>query len=151
GVIYSAEREFHDSRLAMAGGLSMVDTVSEQALQKLTEDAVGQAARVWLRRLIYAMAAVFFLSLIAYNFVDIDLWHQMALIRESLAAGHLLKADPFAYTPTRTPWVDHEWGAGAIAFFLTRWFDGRTILLVKFFLAFGTGFVCVRCAEKMGA
>ena len=34
-----------------------------------------------------AGTAFFFLALISYNFVDIDIWHQMALIRASLRAG----------------------------------------------------------------
>ena len=89
--------------------------------------------------------------MIAWNFVDIDLWHQMALIRESLAQGHLLKIDPYAYTPTVRPLIDHEWGAGAIAYFATQWLGGRAILLLKFALAFATAFACVRCAKSRGA
>jgi hypothetical protein len=65
----------------------------------------------WLRWATLLGCGAFLCQLIAYNFVDIDLWHQMALIRESVAAGHLLKADPYAYTPTVRPWIDHEWGA----------------------------------------
>jgi hypothetical protein len=48
----------------------------------------------WTVALALAGCAAFFFSLIAYNFVDIDIWHEMALIRGSLAAGHLLKQDP---------------------------------------------------------
>lgn len=93
----------------------------------------------------------FFCALISYNFVDIDLWHQMALIRESISAGHLLKADPYAYTPTIYPCVDHEWGAGVIAYFSTAWFGSRAILLVKFLVALGTGFLCAECSKRKGA
>jgi len=96
-------------------------------------------------------AAFFFFALISYNFVDIDIWHQMALIRESLLAGHLLRTDPFAYTPTLAPWIDHEWGAGAIAYFATRSLGGRALLILKFLLAAGTGALCWRCAAKLGA
>ncbi|HVI07485.1 MAG TPA: hypothetical protein VND65_04240 [Candidatus Binatia bacterium] len=85
--------------------------------------------------------AAFFWQLIAYNFVDIDLWHQMGLIRESVAAGHLLKTDVFAYTPT-LPWIDHEWGAGAIAFLAVKWFGPRAIIVLKFATAFGTLCLC---------
>lgn len=106
---------------------------------------------VALRWVSYGALGAFFLTLIAYNFVDIDIWHQMALIRESVLSGHLLKTDPFAYTPTLSPWIDHEWGAGAIAFFATRWFGGTAIVLLKFLLAMGTGFICLRCAERKGA
>lgn len=75
----------------------------------------------------------------------------MALIRESLAQGHLLKVDPYAYTPTIRPLIDHEWGAGAIAYFATRWLGGGAILLLKFALAFGTAFACIRCGKSLGA
>jgi hypothetical protein len=105
----------------------------------------------WLRRASIAGSALFLVALISYNFVDIDIWHQMALIRESVATGHLLHADPFAYTPTITPWIDHEWGAGAVAYFATGWFGGRALLALKFLLALGTGALCWRCSRKLGA
>lgn len=100
-----------------------------------------------LRALSLLACALFLFALIAYNFVDIDLWHEMALIRDSLAAGHLLKADPYAYTPTIHPWVDHEWGAGAVAYFTTQWFGPRAIIFLKFATALGTAFACYLCAR----
>jgi len=96
-------------------------------------------------------SACFFVALIAYNFVDIDLWHQMALIRESLTAGHLLRADVYAYTPTTRPWVDHEWGAGAVAYFVSTWLGDRGILLIKFSLALGTFLLCRQAARVWDA
>jgi hypothetical protein len=96
-------------------------------------------------------SACFLLALIAFNFVDIDLWHQMALIRESVRAGHLLRQDVYAYTPTVHPWVDHEWGAGAIAYFATQWFGGRAIALLKFSLALGTLLLCWQAARFRNA
>jgi len=105
----------------------------------------------WLRRTSIAGAVLFFFALISYNFVDIDIWHQMALIRESLRAGQLLRADPFAYTPTIKPWIDHEWGAGAVAYFSTLWLGGRALLILKFLLAAGTLAVCWRCATEVGS
>lgn len=112
--------------------------------------AQESARAAWLRWLSLVGLGSFLLALISYNFVDIDIWHQMALIRGSLSAGHLLKIDPYAYTPTLSPWIDHEWGAGAIAFFATLWFGARAILALKFLMALGTGFLCVRCSGKMG-
>jgi hypothetical protein len=117
---------------------------------RTTDRGIGtqtQKSNELLRRATLAGCAALLFQLLAYNFVDIDIWHQMALIRESLSAGHLLKTDPYAYTPTLRPWIDHEWGAGAIAYFTTVWFGGRAILAVKFLLASGTGFLCVRCCQ----
>jgi len=105
----------------------------------------------WLRWATFAGCGAFLCQLIAYNFVDIDIWHQTALIRESVAAGHLLKADPYAYTPTVHPWIDHEWGAGAIAYLATVWLGSRAIVVLKFLTALGTGVLCVRCSEARGA
>jgi hypothetical protein len=101
-----------------------------------------------LRWAVFVGLGSFLCALISYNFVDIDLWHQMALIRESLSSGHLLKTDPYAYTPTIYPIVDHEWGAGLIAYFSTVWFGSRAILVLKFLLALGTGFLCLRCSKR---
>src|SRR5579864_2314992 len=113
--------------------------------------AADQERGPWLCWLPLVACALFFCALISYNFVDIDIWHQMALIRESLAAGHLLTVDVYAYTPTIRPWVDHEWGAGAIAYFLTAWLGSRSIVLLKFTAALGTLLVCFFCARRRGA
>jgi hypothetical protein len=96
----------------------------------------------WTVALALAGCAAFFFSLIAYNFVDIDIWHEMALIRGSLAAGHLLKQDPYSYVPTLHPWIDHEWGAGALAYLGTMWLGPRWILVLKFVAAFATLAAC---------
>jgi hypothetical protein len=92
----------------------------------------------------------FLISLIAYNFIDIDTWHEMALIRESLAAGHLLKTDPYAYTPTVTPMVDHEWGAGVIAYGLVEYVGPRSLILLKFLIAFATFAIAGASAYRAG-
>jgi len=103
------------------------------------------------RTLVYVFGTALLLALISYNFIDIDLWHQMGLIRASLQAGHLLSQDPFAYTPTIQPLVDHEWGAGVLAFFLSKWLGGTGILLLKFAVAFGAIALALRVAELRGA
>ena len=60
-----------------------------------------------------AMAAAFLAGIAHLTFLDPDMLHGMALIRESLRIGHLPLADGFAYTPTVYPVVHHEWAAGA--------------------------------------
>src|ERR1700734_4053771 len=80
--------------------------------QFVTESVVRNTAqkgrRTWLRFASYAGLMSFFLSLTAFNLVDVDIWHEMALIRESLRAGHLLTRDVLAYTPTLYPCIHHE-------------------------------------------
>jgi len=105
----------------------------------------------WPRVAIWLGLGSFFVSLISYHFVDIDLWHQMALVRESLSARHLLRSDPYAYTPTMSLWIDHEWGAGVVAYFATLWFGARAVIVLKLALALGTGLASVKCARLRGA
>src|SRR5579871_4243362 len=104
-----------------------------------------------LRSVPLLACASLFCALISYNFVDIDIWHQMALIRERLSSGHLVTVDVYAYTPTIRPWVDHEWGAGAIAYFLTAWIGPRSIVLLKFAAALGTLWASFSCARRREA
>ncbi len=111
---------------------------------------VPSGARVlWV--VVFPGCASYLLARISLNFVDIDIWHQMNLIRASLAAGHLLTEDPFAYVQTVRPMIDHEWGAGVIAFFVGKWMGGAGLLIVKFAVAMSTLTVVMRVAQKRAA
>jgi hypothetical protein len=114
-------------------------------------DAMQDRRDRWLRFAAYAALMSFFLSLTAYNLVDVDIWHEMALVRESLRAGHLLTRDIFAYTPTVYPSIHHEWGAGMVAYGLTHWFGGNAVLILKYLIALAIGVVSLRCAKSLGA
>lgn len=92
------------------------------------------------------LVSMYFLR-ITNNVVDPDLWHQMALIREFITLGHIPLEDRFAYTPTIYPSVHHEWGAGAIAYFLATRFGAPGILTAKYLLALiilAFSFLCLR-------
>jgi hypothetical protein len=45
-----------------------------------------------------------------------DVFHEMALAREWLACGAFPREDCFAYTPTVSPAVHHEWGTGLLLY-----------------------------------
>jgi hypothetical protein len=107
--------------------------------------------QLWLKFASYGGLISIFFSLTAYNLVDVDIWHEMVLIRESLRAGHLLTRDVFAYTPTVYPSIHHEWGAGLIAYGLTHWIGGGAILILKYLIALLIGFLCLQCAKSIGA
>src|SRR5258708_18706380 len=66
-----------------------------------------QGGDYWLRWATFVGFGAFLCQFIAYNFVDIDFWHQMALIRETLASRHLLKSYSYAYAPTDRPSIAH--------------------------------------------
>jgi hypothetical protein len=87
----------------------------------------------------------FFVSRLAAPIADLDMWHEIALIRESVRAGHLLTEDIFAYTPTIRPVVDHEWGAGALLYLVAPG-GGPAVVALKYLLAFLTALAILKCA-----
>lgn len=107
----------------------------------------GAKGRI-LRGTVWAGLAVLFLSRISWNVADLDLWHEMALIRESLALGYIPSVDGFAYTPTLPAVVHHEWGAGAIAYAAFYWLGAPGILAVKYLLAAVIAGFCIAVARS---
>ena len=92
-----------------------------------------------------------YLARISTNVVDLDIWHEMALIREAISLGHIPLEDHFAYTPTVTPSIHHEWGAGVIAYFLASEFGAPGILFTKYVLAMLIAIFFLLCLRKRSA
>jgi len=61
-----------------------------------------------------ALLAMVALILAAFRFADHDMFHQMALAKAAIELGHVPRDDLFAFTPTLSPVVHHEWGMGFI-------------------------------------
>jgi hypothetical protein len=79
------------------------------------------------------------------NVVDLDLWHELALARETVRLAHVPHGDLFAYTPTVTPSVNHEWGAGLLAYAVLA-AGGTGLVLWNLALAGGALSLAVACA-----
>jgi len=90
--------------------------------------------------------AALFVSRLAAPVADLDMWHEIALIRESVHAGHLLTEDVFAYTPTIRPVVDHEWGAGVLLYLVAPG-GGSAVVALKYFLGLLTVLAILMCAR----
>lgn len=75
-------------------------------------------SRLPVRTLVVVACGALLVASGAPQFVDVDVWHLMALAREVLALGRMPLEDRFAYTPTVYPVVQHEWGSGMILYFL---------------------------------
>jgi hypothetical protein len=84
-----------------------------------------------------AVASVLLLFLSSFLVVDSDLFHEMALARATLAQGSVPTEDLFAYTPTVSPSVHHEWGTGMILYGVVAATGASGLLLLKYGLGFG--------------
>jgi hypothetical protein len=88
-----------------------------------------------------------------YQTADLDMYHEMALFRAALELGALPRDDIFAYTPTVSPSVHHEWGTGAILYLVaivTGW-GGAGVLALRALLVAATAALCVAVARRRGA
>lgn len=83
--------------------------------------------------------------------VDLDLWHQMALIRDAVELGYLPYEDHFAYTETLYPCVQHEWGAGAIALLLANGPGAIGVVILRLLVAAVLCSLVVKGARMHGA
>lgn len=98
------------------------------------------------------IAAISFLLLhiCDMNFCDPDMWHEMSLFRQSLVEGRVPTEDRFAYTPTVSPSIHHEWGAGAIFYAVTISCGAPGIMALKYALVAGVVAGCYWCARARG-
>jgi hypothetical protein len=109
---------------------------------------------VWCRRsVLMGLVGALLLAMSTNCIVDLDLFHQFALIRETLARGHIPTLDVFSYVPTVAPVVHHEWGTGAILYLVTVGAGLGTagLLLTKVLLVGAISVGCYFCARREGA
>ncbi|MBN2475083.1 MAG: hypothetical protein JXB62_10780 [Pirellulales bacterium] len=108
----------------------------------------------WALWATWAGVAGTFLALLSQlRVVDLDMFHQMALFREALTQGWVPRDDVFAYTPTVSPVVHHEWGTGAVLYLVTvaAGTGAAGLMILKYLLAAATAGTCVGCARRRGA
>lgn len=101
--------------------------------------------------MVWTAVATLFAYRLSSTIVDLDIFHQMALIREWMALGALPRVDLYAFTPTIQPFMHHEWGAGALAYAVATSLGGSGISVLRFALGFGLAIVTVRTALRDGA
>lgn len=72
----------------------------------------------WFRAIVLLGGTGFLLRRAArITVADLDMFHEMALFREALSIGRIPWEDSFAYVPTVSPVVHHEWGTGVVLYF----------------------------------
>lgn len=85
-----------------------------------------------------AILSIIYIITAGNNNADYDLWHRLAAGKLFLKTGTVFKHDIFAYTPTKNLWIDHEWGAGAIFYFILENFGEWGLSFFRFIMIFLT-------------
>ena len=105
---------------------------------------------------VYSAALMMLTSVLAVasksTVVDLDLFHELALIRQTVDEGAVPLADAFAYTPTISPVVHHEWGTGAVLYaaIVASGLGAGGLMALKYLLTFGLCISCFHCARLKG-
>ncbi len=114
--------------------------------------AGARAAQVrLLRPTVFVFVLGMFFGCISLNVADVDIWHLMSLARETAALGSVPHADRFAYTPTVSPSVQHEWGSGMILYYVALHAGAPGLLVLKYALALAIAVLCFLAAKRFGA
>lgn len=118
-----------------------------------TIDSPGVSIRPWLIRaaILFGLGSMFLAHLAGLTFVDPDLFHEMALAREILTLGRMPLEDCFAYTPTVSPSVHHEWGTGVVLYAVAMTLGAPGIMVLKYALTAAVVVGCCYCALRRGA
>jgi hypothetical protein len=105
------------------------------------------------RAILFGLGGAFLGAISRLAIVDLDLFHEMALIREALRLGFLPRVDAFSYMPTVVPVVHHEWGTGLILYLVTvqLGLGAPGLMVLKYFLAAFIVIGCFRFAIRQGA
>ncbi len=98
-----------------------------------------------------ALALLLAIGIAGSTHADPDMWHEMALAREILAQRGVPSEDQFAYTPTVSPCVHHEWGTGMALYAAAAAAGEDGILLVGWALAAGIAGLAAVTARRSGA
>jgi hypothetical protein len=86
-------------------------------------DPLGAAAAL----LIYA----WYFRQLAIRDDDPDVWGRLAMGRQIVEAGRIVPEPTFAYTPTWSTWVDHEWLTGVLFYSVHGAFGEAGLLVFK--------------------
>ena len=99
-----------------------------------------------------AINSIFLLLMIVYRvgptIADVDIWHQIALVRKAIEIGSIPYQDFFSYAKTIYPSVHHEWGAGVIGYFVTLFWGGDGIVILRYFLVAVLIFILLYALRK---
>jgi hypothetical protein len=97
------------------------------------------------------LVAILLAQVARQNALDLDVFHQMALIRASLNQGRIPIEDVFAYTSAPGPSIHYEWGNGAVLYVISRAFGGEGLLALKYILTAITAALALWVARRRRA
>ncbi|MGQ9687626.1 MAG: hypothetical protein ACUVXF_02385 [Desulfobaccales bacterium] len=119
-----------------------------QPLKSLSEFFLTEKS---FRRIFALLITLMVLTSLSRTVADLDLWGYLAFGRLFWQSGRFPYQDVFAYVPTRSLWVYHEWLTGVLFYPLYLAFGPAGLQLLKFGLAAATVLLVYFTARRRGA
>ena len=103
--------------------------------------------------LLFGLAGAFLAYISRVTLASNDMFHAMALFREALSTGWVPQEDLYAFTPTVSPAVHHEWATGAVLYLttVTSGLGAAGLMMLKYLLTGAIAVGCYCCARRRGA
>lgn len=92
-----------------------------------------------------------FVEMFSNPFADTDLWGYLAFGRVFWETGQFPYHDLFAYTPTKDPWVYHEWLTGILYYYIFQHTGNAGLQLLRYSFVLVTIYLIYLTAVKRGA
>jgi hypothetical protein len=92
-----------------------------------------------------------FIFLFSRTIVDFDIWGYLAFGRIFWEGGYFPYKDIFAYTPTNTMWIYHEWLTGLIFYPILKYAGPAGLQLFRYVIIVITIYLIYLTAKKKGA
>ncbi len=146
------DRRPNRPRLLFRPSAAMLASV-ENSVNNLRHSVTNMTALCLRRIVIFGLFGILLATLSLGTGIDLDVFHELALIREAIALARLPTWDVFAYTPTVDPVVHHEWGTGAVLYLVTVWsgFGATGLMVLRYLLCLFIAGGAYVCARRRGA
>ena len=139
---------------AFRENMSTSPSPSDRAPSVPGSGSTSRAFPRWTGWAVVFALVVLALAIIAnVRVISLDIFHEMALFRAVLDRGGIPTDDIFAYTPTISPSVHHEWAMGAILYVVTvtLGLGAHGLVLLRLVLLGAVVACCVTVARRRGA
>jgi len=103
-----------------------------------------KTSNLLIRILVYSSAFYFF----SYVTADTDLWGHIKFGEDLWAAKSLHRFDIYSYTAFGAEWINHEWLAELIMFFVYSTFGSAGLLMGKLFVGFAIIYILSLIASR---
>lgn len=91
-----------------------------------------------------------FVALFSRTAADNDLWGYLAFGRIFWEEGYFPYNDIFSYTPTKNPWIYHEWLTGVVFYFILKYSGMAGLQLLRYIIIIATIYLIYETALKRG-